>query len=125
MSENDRMQREALLFPIWEEMKSLMAEGRGIASDDIQSFADNYVGFFGEAAIGNIAYAQANNIIDGTKSFPEFRQYMIEEFGLDEEAETQTYKTISYGEYAKQISDDYLDSGHQIAVITAEGVIRE
>ena len=54
MSENDRMQREALLFPIWNEMKSLMAEGRGIESDDIQSFADGYVGFFDEAAIGNI-----------------------------------------------------------------------
>jgi protease-4 len=44
-----------------------MAEGRGIEAGDIQSFADDYVGFFGEAAIGNIAYAKANNIIDGTK----------------------------------------------------------
>ena len=88
MSENDRLQREALLNPIWDEMKSLMAEGRGIESDDIQSFADGYVGFFGEAAIGNIAYAEANNIIDGTKSFPEFRQYMIEEFGLADLYET-------------------------------------
>ena len=125
MSDNDRMQREALLFPIWDEMKSLMAEGRGIESDDIQSFADDYVGFFGEAAIGNIAYAQANNIIDGTKSFPEFRQYMIEEFGLDEEAETETYKTISYNEYAKQIDDEFSESDNHIAVITAEGVIME
>ena len=125
MSENDKMQREALLNPIWDEMKSLMAEGRGIESDDIQSFADDYVGFFGEAAIGNIAYAKANNIIDGTKSFPEFRQYMIEEFGLDEEAETETYKTISYNEYAKQIDEDFSDSDNQIAVITAEGAIME
>ena len=125
MSENDRMQREALLTPIWDEMKSLMAEGRGIESDDIQSFADGYVGFFGEAAIGNIAYAEANNIIDGTKSFPEFRQYMIEEFGLDEEAETETYKTISYNEYAKQIDDDLSESDNHIAVITAEGAIME
>jgi len=125
MSENDRMQREALLTPIWDEMKSLMAEGRGIESDDIQSFADGYVGFFGEAAIGNIAYAEANNIIDGTKSFPEFRQYMIEEFGLDEEAETETYKTISYNEYAKQIDDELSESDNHIAVITAEGVIME
>ena len=69
MSENDRMQREALLFPIWDEMKALMAEGRGIESSDIQSFADNYVGFFGEAAIGHIAYAQANNLIDGALFF--------------------------------------------------------
>ncbi|MDG0965773.1 MAG: S49 family peptidase, partial [SAR86 cluster bacterium] len=120
MSENDRMQREALLNPIWDEMKALMAEGRGIESDDIQSFADDYVGFFGEAAIGNIAYAQANNIIDGTKSFPEFRQYMIGEFGLDEEAETETYKTISYNEYAKQIDDEFSESDNHIAVITAE-----
>jgi protease-4 len=125
MSDNDRMQREALLFPIWDEMKSLMAEGRGIESEDIQSFADDHVGFFGEAAIGNIAYAKANNIIDGTKSFPEFRQYMIEEFGLDEEAETETYKTISYNEYAKQIDDELSESDNHIAVITAEGTIME
>ena len=125
MSENDRLQTEALLNPIWNEMKLLMAEARGIESSDIQSFADGYVGFFGEAAMGNIAYAQANNIIDGTKSFPEFRQYMIEEFGLDEEAETETYKTISYNEYAKQIESDPTDSDNQIAVITAEGIIME
>ena len=125
MSENDRMQKEALLNPIWNEMKFLMAEGRGIKSDDIQSFADNYIGFFGEAEIGNIAYAEANNIIDGTKSFPEFRQYMIQEFGLDEEAETETHKTISYNEYAKQIDEDISDSDNQIAVITAEGAIME
>ena len=125
MSENDRLQREALLNPIWDEMKLLMAEGRGIEADDIQSFADDYVGFFGDAAIGNIAYAKANNIIDGTKSFPEFRQYMIEEFGLDEEAETETYKTISYNEYADQMEDDFSESENEIAVITAEGVIME
>ena len=123
MSENDRMQKEDLLNPIWNEMKFLMAEGRGIKSDDIQSFADNYIGFFGEAEIGNIAYAEANNLINGTKSFPEFRQYMIQEFGLDEEAETETHKTISYIEYAKQIDEDFSDSDNQIAVITAEGAI--
>ena len=123
MSENDRTQKEALLNPIWNEMKFLMAKGRGIKSDDVQSFADNYIGFFGEAEIGNIAYAEANNIIDGTKSFPEFRQYMIQEFGLDEEAETETHKTISYIDYAKQIDEDFSDSDNQIAVITAEGAI--
>ena len=125
MSKNDRLQREALYTPIWDEMKSLMAEGRGIESDDIQSFADGYVGFFGEAAIANIAYAEANNIIDGTKSFPEFRQYMIEEFGLDEEAKTDTYKTISYNEYANQMEDDFSESENEIAIITAEGAIME
>ena len=125
MSEKDKMQRENLLNPIWYEMKSLMAQGRGIELDDIQSFADEYVGFFGEAEIGNIAYAKEKNIIDGIKSFPEFRQYMIEEFGLDEEAETETYKTISYHDYKKQINEDYSNSENQIALITVEGVIME
>ena len=125
MSDNDRLQREALLNPIWDEMKALMAEARGIQPDDIQSFADDYVGFFGEAAMGNIAYAEANNIINGTKSFPEFRKYMIKEFGLDEEAKTETYKTISYNEFSKQIDKDSTDSDNQIAIITAEGAIME
>ena len=125
MSENDRLQREALLQPIWSEMKSLMAEGRGIKVEDIQSFADGYVGFFGEAAMRNIAYAEANNIIDGSKSFPEFRQYMIEEFGLDEEAKTDTYKTMSYKEYANQMEDSLSESKNEIAIITAEGAIME
>ena len=125
MSENDRLQREALLQPIWSEMKSLMAEGRGIKVEDIQSFADGYVGFFGDAAIRNIAYAEANNIIDGSKSFPEFRQYMIEEFGLDEEAKTDTYKTMSYKEYVNQMEDTLSESKNEIAIITAEGAIME
>ena len=125
MSEKDKMQRENLLNPIWYEMKSLMAQGRGIELDDIQSFADEYVGFFGEAEIGNIAYAKEKNIIDGIKSFPEFRQYMIEEFGLDKEAKTETYKTISYDDYKKQINEDYSNSKNQIALITVEGVIME
>ena len=125
MSENDRMQRKALLDPIWDEMKFLMAEGRGIKSEDIQFFADNFIGFIGEAAVGNIAYAKANNIIDGTKSFPEFRQYMIDEFGLDEDAGSETYKTISYQEYAKQTIEYVSDSKNQIAIVTAEGAIME
>mgnify|MGYP005702849091 CR=1 FL=1 len=51
MSENDKMQREDLLNPIWDEMKFLMAQGRGIEINDLQSFADEYIGFFGEAEI--------------------------------------------------------------------------
>ena len=125
MSENERNQRQALLNPIWNEMKSLMAEGRSIEASVIQSFADNFVGFIGEAALGNIDYAKTNNIIDGTKSFPEFRQYMIDEFGLDEEAEIDTYKSISYKDYEKQINIKDIYSDNQISVITAEGAIME
>ena len=50
---------------------------------------------------------------------------MLEEFGVDEEAETETYKTISYKEYAGQIDEDFSHSDNQIAVITVEGAIME
>ena len=126
MSENDRLQRTAILEPIWNEYKSLMSESRGITAEEIQYFADNYVGFFGEAAMMNIEFATSKNIINGTKSFPEFRQYMIENFGEDEDADTTTYKYISYREYADQLEKDLEeDSENEIAVITAEGVIME
>ena len=126
MSENDRLQRTAILEPIWNEYKSLMSESRGITSEEIQYFADNYIGFFGEAAMMNIEFATSKNIINGTKSFPEFRQYMIENFGEDEDADTTTYKYISYQEYADQLEKDLEeDSENEIAVITAEGVIME
>ena len=126
MSENDRLQRTAILEPIWNEYKSLMSESRGITAEEIQYFADNYIGFFGEATMMNIEFATSKNIINGTKSFPEFRQYMIENFGEDEDADTTTYKYISYQEYADQLEKDLEeDSENEIAVITAEGVIME
>ena len=125
MSENERIQREALINPIWDEMRSLMAEGRGIEAYVVQSFADNFVGIIDEAAIGNIDYAKSKNIIDGTKSFPEFRQYMIDEFGLDEKAESDTYKAISFKDYAKQNKENSNEKDNKIAVITAEGAIME
>ena len=126
MSENDRLQRTAILEPIWNEYKSLMSESRGITAEEIQYFADNYIGFFGEAAMMNIEFATSKNIINCTKSFPEFRQYMIENFGEAADADTTTYKYISYQEYADQLEKDLEeDSENEIAVITAEGVIME
>ena len=125
MSENDRLQREEIYYPIWDEMKKLIAEGRGIELEDVQYFADNYIGVLGEAAISNIEHAVSNNFIDGTKSFPEFRQYMIDNFGEDEDAKRITYKYISYQAYQDQIEEDYSSSDNLIAVVTAEGAIME
>jgi protease-4 len=125
MSENDRYQREAYLFPIWEEMKAIMSEGRGIASEEVQLFADNFIGIFDDSSVTNTAYAISKNIIDGTKSFPEFRRYMIEKFGKDDEAGITTFKSISFQEYALRFGADEKSSNNEIAVITVEGAIME
>jgi protease-4 len=124
-SENDRLQREAYLFPIWEEMKAIMSEGRGIASEEVQLFADNFIGIFDDSSVTNTAYAISKNIIDGTKSFPEFRRYMIEKFGKDDEAGITTFKSISFQEYALRFGADEKSSNNEIAVITVEGAIME
>ncbi|MAV32879.1 signal peptide peptidase SppA [bacterium] len=125
MSENDRLQREAYLFPIWEEMKAIMSEGRGIASEEVQFFADNFIGIFDDSSVTNTAYAISKNIIDGTKSFPEFRRYMIEKFGKDDEAGITTFNSISYQEYALRFDADEKSSNDEVAVITVEGAIME
>ena len=125
MSDNDRFQREAYLFPIWEEMKAIMSEGRGIASEEIQLFADNFIGIFDDSAVTNIAFAISKKMIDGTKSFPEFRRYMIEKFGKEEEAGIAAFKSISYQEYALRLDDDSMSSNNKVAVITVEGAIME
>jgi protease-4 len=125
MSENDRLQLEAYLFPIWEEMKAIMSEGRGIASEEVQLFADNFIGIFDDSSVTNTAYAISKNIIDGTKSFPEFRRYMIEKFGKDDEAGITTFKSISFQEYALRFGADEKSSNNEIAVITVEGAIME
>ena len=125
MSENDRFQREAYLFPIWDEIKAIMSEGRGISSEEVQFFADNFIGIFGDSEVSNIAYAISKKMIDGTKSFPEFRRYMIEKFGKDEEAGIATFKSISYQEYALRFDAESVSSNDEIAVITVEGAIME
>ena len=125
MSDNDRLQREAYLFPIWEEMKNIMSEGRGIDSEEVQLFADNFIGFFGDSEVSNIAYATSKKMIDGTKSFPEFRRYMIEKFGKDEGAGIATFKSISYQDYTLRLDTDLMSSKDEIAIITVEGVIME
>ena len=96
MSDNDRLQREAYLFPIWEEMKNIMSEGRGIDSEEVQLFADNFIGFFGDSEVSNIAYATSKKMIDGTKSFPEFRRYMIEKFGKRRKAPELLLLSLSH-----------------------------
>ena len=53
--------------------------------EDVQDFADKYpTGFMGEATYISLNAAIDGNFIDGVKSYPEFREHMIEKFGLDE-----------------------------------------
>ncbi len=125
MSAPDREQREALYSPIWSDMKTTMAEGRGLAPEVIQGFADDYgLPMFAEAAYDGLAAAVEAGIIDGTKTFPEFRNHMIERFGKAEDEQRDTYPHISADEYFAQLEPEKNDSEDAVAVIFVEGALQ-
>ncbi|MEK9650197.1 MAG: signal peptide peptidase SppA [Gammaproteobacteria bacterium] len=123
MSENDRLQRNELLIPIWEAMKIKMAYRENIQPQDIQYFADNYFSYIPEAAFANIKAATDLNLINGSKSYPEFRNHMIEKFGLNEDG--NSFNSISLNDYKSLLKKDSKKAEDTVVVITAEGAISE
>ena len=124
MSDFSRKQSEELLNPLWNEIKTLIAEQREISIEDIQDFADmRPTGFLGEATYISLNAAIDGNFIDGVKSYPEFREHMIDKFGLDADSDRETYPNISFSEYMDtyEIAEDSAD--HKVAVVTVEGAI--
>ncbi len=122
MSDKDREQREALYQPIWAAMKQSMAAGRGIDGEVFQTLADDYpVLLLEEAAYENLAFAQAEGAIDGTKTFPGFRTWMMERFGTDEDAERETYPHITAAAYLAQLEKPEGEGDDAVAVVFAEG----
>ena len=125
MSEPDRLQREELIGPIWDEMKLLMAESRGLEVEAFQTMADAHpLSLFTEASYSSLEDAQASGIIDGTKSYPELRAYMIERFGRDDsEKHKDTYPHITWDAYASQIPAETNAAKDAVAVVFVQGAI--
>lgn len=126
MSDPDRLQREELYAPIWAAMKAKMAEARGLEPELYQKFADEHaVALLNEAAYDNLVFAQEKGLIDGTKSFPDFRAWMIERFGRDEEEEErETYPHIFFDQYFAQLEPEEPDTEEAVAVVFVEGGIQ-
>ena len=125
MSDFDKKQRKALYDPIWSKYKEIIAQARGFSKDNVQNFADSYFDFIGEAAFDNIDAGIEQDYLTGVKSFPEFRSFMIDEFGKDESSDRETYNYITYQEYSSSMKEDKEKSENIISVITAEGAIVE
>ena len=124
MSDFSRKQSEELLSPLWNALKTLIAEQREMNIEDIQDFADNHpTGFLGEANYINLNAATEIGFIDGVKSYPEFRAHMIEKFGLDEDSERESYPNISYQEYMDTYEIEKDSADDKVAVVTVEGTI--
>ena len=124
MSDFSRKQSEELLNPLWNALKTLIAEQRKMSIEDVQDFADKYpTGFLGEATYISLNAAINGNFIDGVKSYPEFRAHMIEKFGLDKHSNRETYPNISYQEYMDTYEIEKDSADDKVAVVTVEGTI--
>ncbi len=127
MSDADREQRIALYQPIWDRLKEAMAGPRSLDPDVFQGFADDHViPLFQEAGYHNLAVAADLDLIDGTKTFPEFRAFMIEKFGREEseKEERETYPHISWQAYRNQMQPEAVTADDAVSVVFVEGAIQ-
>jgi protease-4 len=127
MSDPDRKQRTELYEPIWYRLKEQMAAPRELEPSLFQDLADNHViPLLDEAGYDNLAYATQKGLIDGTKTFAEFRAFMIEKFGKEEsdDEERDTYPHISWVAYQAQIAPEEETAESAVAVIFVEGAIQ-
>ncbi len=127
MSEPDRRQREELYAPIWKSFKETMASGRGLEPELFQTMADTRpVLLINEAAYDNLAWAEETRIIDGTRSFPDFRRFMIDRYGRADDDERETYPHITHQAYLAQLEPDASESEEDaVAVVFVEGGIQK
>ena len=123
MSDADRHQTRELIDPIWNDIKVRIASGRGIDPSLLQAAADDYPVILPESAYANLRFAEEQGLIDGTLSYAEFRALMMEKFGVDEEAERETYPHILAGAYAAQLEQEE-ETGDAISVVFVEGTIQ-
>jgi protease-4 len=127
MSDADREQSTALYEPIWNDMKNRMARPRNLEPALFPDSADHHViPLLGEAGYDNLAYATDKGLIDGTKTFPEFRAFMIEKFGKEEsdDEERDTYPHISWTAYEAQMPPEEQTAEDVVAVVFVEGAIQ-
>ncbi len=124
MSDKDREQTSALLHPLWDTIKARIASARELSPDGIQAFADEQPVFVaGGGAYANLEAAQVLGLIDGLKTYPEYRAFMRERFGTDDEAERETYPHITAGAYLAQLEQEAETAEDAVAVVFVQGVI--
>ncbi|MDG1988254.1 MAG: signal peptide peptidase SppA, partial [Halieaceae bacterium] len=126
MSDPDREQTEEIINPIWNDIKTRVASARKIDSSILQLFVDDYsLPMVEEADYNALSFAIDKGLIDGIKTYPQLRGFMIDKFGsLSSEDEiSETYPHISWQTYSKQIPTDDKTIKDAIAVVFVQGGI--
>jgi len=124
MSEADRRQTRALLDPLWQRVKGMIVEARGIDPQQVQRFVDEQAPVLaGGGGFKGLEAAAALGLVDGFKTFPEYRAYLRERFGTDEEAPRETYPHITAGAYLAQLEEEPRAADDAVSVVFVQGLI--
>ena len=128
MSETDKLAWLEFVRPVWDKYKAKMETGRGFESGKIQYIGDNYDVLSAGNDGDDNQTALAIGLVDKLMSKQEFRNYLIEKYGSEEEYERP--EGISGLEYLSTIEEEDLSSdrekiqeSNKIAVIHVEGAI--
>lgn len=125
MSAEDKESARRWLDALWTAYKRDVTDARGISAAEFDNYVNNMVEVL-EAADGDAGVAAVNaGLVDGLMSHQEFRNYMIDMVGVDDE-EPDTFARIDYQSYLAATSTAVEDTGPEqpnIAVIVATGEI--
>ena len=110
MSEENRLQHQALLGSIWEPMVEEMASSRGIPADSLRAW------------IASLQFSTSREwlekgLVDGLKYRDEMENYLCHLFG---KADPDDLKKVSMSEYVGSLKDG---GSKKVAVLYAEGEI--
>jgi protease-4 len=125
MSTEDKASARRWLEALWTYYKRDVSSARGISTAEFDYYVNNMVEVL-EAVDGDAGAAAVNaGLIDGLMSHQEFRNYMIEMVGADEE-EPDAYARIDYQTYLAAttlVGEEDDPARANVAVIVATGEI--
>ena len=126
MSEEAKEANRAWLGDLWSDFTQDIANRRGLQSDDISAYINGYKESLAEYKGDSAKMALDKGLVNKLMTRIEFRNYMIELVGEDEE--NNSYKAISHKSYLKAIRGPlpYINkTKNRVAVITAKGTIMD
>ncbi len=120
MSEEAKEANRAWLGDLWTDFTKDIAERRGLQTDDIAAYINNYKETLIEYNGDSAKLAVEKGLVNKLMTRIEFRAFMADLVGEDEE--NTSYKGITHKSYLKPIP--YVNNSKQrVAVITAKGTI--
>ena len=124
MSDAAREANLEWLGDLWQAYLQDVANGRGLTTDDLISYIEEYLERLQTAAGDTGAVALEAGLVDHLASRDTVRDRLIEMVG--EDSDTHSYHRINYESYLEALDEDRFGekaSGDQVAVIVARGQI--